>query len=136
MKQLLMGAIVLFLFSASVVLIQTSCSKTTAQSTNSINQLNKIVYFKNMNSSVLEVWSANYDGTGASQIPITLPSGVSYDTFVMTNSLSISPDGQTIFFTCLNSNGSSPVSEIYTCSIAGGNAIMVATGFAGKVQAY
>ena len=136
MKSLLMSAIILFLFSVSILLIQTSCSKTTAQTPNTINQLNKIIYFKNLNMGVIEIWTANYDGSGATQVPLTLPPGIYFDTYISTNSLSISPDGQTIFFTCKNGPGTSADSEIASCSINRGTPTIVATGYAGKVHAY
>ena len=136
MKKLLMASIILLLFSFSLLIFQTSCSKTsTAQSNNVVAQLNKIVYIKNVTSTSFEIWTANYDGSNQTQIPLTLPVGVGYDGNVVTSSLTVSPDGQTLFFTCTNPAGLG-TSEIYTLPIVGGTPTLVVTGQVGKVHAY
>ena len=136
MKNILMASAILFLFSMSILVIQTSCSKISAQtSTNSVTQINKIIYLKGFGASG-EVWTANYDGSNATQVPITLPANVIFDNNVGTFSLSISPDGQKIFFTALNTTGSTYVQEIYSCDITGTNLTQIASGGVGKVHAY
>ena len=135
MKKMLLGSIALLLFSTSLLIVQISCSKTNAQtSSNAVTQLNKIIFYKQI-STGKEIWIANYDGSGATQIPVALPPNVNWDLIVTSSSLSISPDGQKIFFT-VSTTGSSPTSEIYSCDISGGNVTLIATGGVGKVQAF
>ncbi len=58
---------------------------------------------------------------------------------VTTFSLSISPDGQTIFFTATDSSLPSPNLQIYSCDISGNNlkvVIPAATDVASHVHAY
>ncbi len=124
MKKLLLGSIVLLFFSLSVVVIQTSCSKTTAQSPNAVNQLNKLVYMKNWGASP-QIWICNYDGSNAAQVPVVLPANVTFDINVSTRSLKVSPDGQTVFFAAIDNSLGTINTQVYSCSINGGNATLV-----------
>jgi len=139
MKKLLMASIILFLFAASVLLLQTSCSKTEAQTNNNaISQVGKIIYIKKWSIDA-QIWTANYDGTNATQIPLALPSGVSVDANCCSASLTISPDGQKIFFSALNTSSGSSVTDVYSCNIDGSGLSLVIPGTSdmlGKVQAY
>jgi hypothetical protein len=123
MKKLLMGTIILFLFSISIVIVQTSCSKSEAQTgqpnQNSLNQLNKILYV-NFNG---EVWTSNYDGTNATQVIIALPINVNLELSTPRFSVKLSPDGQKIFFS--GSNSATNESGIYSCDISGNNVIPI-----------
>jgi hypothetical protein len=79
-------------------------------------QLNKIVFVK-YNSSIAELWTANYDGTNQTKINITLPAGN-----IITGEGGngrLSPDGQIVFF---NVEESSTLKwHIYKCNINGTN---------------
>ena len=119
MKKVFTGTIVFIILTIFVAVLQSSCSKTNAQNTNSTTQLGKIVYSK-YTGAEFQIWIANYDGTNATQIPISLPTNVFLNFGSPTSSLSVSPDGQKIFFTCYNSGSN----EIYSCSISGGNATL------------
>lgn len=141
MKKLLLGSISLFLFAASIMMVQVSCSKTTAQSSaNSVSQLNRIIYTKDpvLPSDQKEIWTSNYDGTNPVQVPLIYPAGLIWTNGIEYKSLSVSPDGQTVFFVLspANNTGSTATFDIYSCPITGGTATLVAPGRNGKVQAY
>ena len=108
----------LFVFAFAGIVFQISCSSDSNQ-VSSI-PVGKIVYEKGD-----AIWTANYDGTNATQIPISFPAGVSFFFNSVSSSLSISPDGSTIFFTCQNTATADVTTEIYSCDISGGNASLV-----------
>ena len=119
MKKLLLGSVVLCLFAISITLVQISCSKSEAAPTGQ-SQVGKIVY-----ETGGQIWTANYDGTNANPISITLPTDISFNFGTVASSLTTSPDGQTVFFTCANSTYPFVTTELYSCSINGGNATLV-----------
>ena len=133
MKKLLMGAIVLSLFALSICLIQISCSKSNAQQNRPTDnpQLNKIVFIKfpNPSTNQIEIWTANFDGTNALQIPIAMPAGMGICATYGIAQVRTSPDGQTVFFAAA-STGPSPAvwSAIYACNIDGSNVREVVAG--------
>lgn len=94
MKNLLLGAIVLLIFSLSLLIIQSSCSKSEARPPSVLNQLDKLIY----KTDDRKLWICNYDGSNATQINLTLPSGVVVDWNYPRFSIKLSPDGQRIFF--------------------------------------
>jgi hypothetical protein len=49
-----------------------------------------------------KLWICNYDGSNATQINLTLPSGVVVDWNYPRFSIKLSPDGQRIFFSGFN----------------------------------
>src|SRR5687767_5654513 len=98
MKTLLMGSIILCFFSLSIVLIQTSCSKSEAQNSTLDDQLNKIIY-TNFDS---EIWISDYDGGNATKVNLALPANVRFELSFPRMSLKMSPDGQKIFFAGVN----------------------------------
>ena len=107
-----MATIVLSLFAISLTLVQMSCSKSTAQAgSNTLAQINKIVYAK-IGGSPTGFWVANYDGTGQTQVNVTLPSGY---TISGSHAPALSPDGTKLFFVAYNSIGRS----IFSCNING-----------------
>jgi hypothetical protein len=152
MKKLLLGSIVMMMFSASVILFQLSCQKSVqAQSssytlppatpaslggvivgsglsvtsngtisvlpnTPGLTQLNKLIFKKNIGGGSSEVWTANYDGSNAGKVAITLPAGVSFSDDM--NPV-LSPDGQKIFFTA-GATGTSG-GDLYSCNSNGSN---------------
>ena len=133
MKNLFLGSVALLLFAMAFTIVQSSCSKTEAQSNSvTITQLNKIIFGK-MNpttSNPLEVWVADYDGTNATQININLPSGVMISSELYTFSLRLSPDGQTIFFGGFNTTTN--LYGIYKCNIDGSNVSLITNGVANE----
>lgn len=115
MKKLLLSSIVLFLFSASILLFQISCQKQVNANPNQITQQNKLVYIKGFGGSTDAVWTSNIDGTNQTRIPITFPSGLSLENGQVT----ITPDGSKIVLVLA---GFSPdVKYIYTCNLDGSN---------------
>ena len=100
MKNLLLGAIALLIFSLSLLVIQSSCSKSDAQSTSGsgLTQLNKLIY----KTDDRKLWICNYDGSNATPINLTLPSGVVVDWNYPRFSVKLSPDGKKIFFSGYN----------------------------------
>lgn len=124
MKKLLQAGIALLLFSVSLAILQSSCSKSKAQTTqNGLMQLNKILYTRQVFGSsfnTIEIWSANYDGSNATQIPITLPANVELSTMNQKATPRLSPDGQTLFFVGYNS--ATNLWSVYSCNSTGGQA--------------
>lgn len=121
MKKLLSSAIVLCVFSLSILIFDFSCRKdsigqTQSPTTESV-QKNKIIYVKiNPNTNLWEIWTSNYDGTGAQKINLTLPQGLQLSD---DPNIRISPDGKKIFF---NAGMNSYNHEyIYSCNIDGSN---------------
>lgn len=120
MKKLILGSISLFLFSLSIILIQISCSKTVAQQNNNSNQVGKIVFGKYIPGGY-EIWIANYDGTNAAPIPITLPPGVQFNLDVDSKGVKVSPDGQKLFFIAGQIINNYYQYSVYSCNIDGSN---------------
>jgi hypothetical protein len=126
MKKLLMGSVVLFLFSASIMMFEISCKKdaladapavvVTATPT-TVFQEGKVLSFAYNNSIGFVI--SNYDGSNSQNISIKLPSGL----FLGYHFLTISPDHKTIFFDVVNSQQVLTVTSTYTysCSIDGSN---------------
>lgn len=118
MKKILMGSMVLTALSLSIIAFQVSCSKTANAQTGSssgITQQNKIIYHSYDSTFPsqlgIKIWIANYDGSNATQIKVTLPSQDNWNTFP-TPVIRLSPDGKTLFM----SDGSS----IYSVGVGGG----------------
>lgn len=129
MKKLLMGTIVLCGFALSISLVQISCSKSDAQNRPAdVPQQNKIIYLRDLAAGERQIWISNYDGSGAAPIPLSLPATVEFDRNVQTASLSVSPDGQTIFFTAVEDNGTTRRLNIYSCDMSGNNLTAVVIG--------
>jgi hypothetical protein len=100
MKKLLFGAIVLFIFSLSLLIIQTSCSKSEAQTSSAINQLNKLIF----TTGDRKFWMCNYDGSNVTQINLALSSGHRVQSNIGF-AFVLSPDGQKVFFNTSDANG-------------------------------
>ena len=136
MKKLLMGSVALMTFSASILLFQISCKKdATAQSTQTTIK-NKILYTKNVKatpSSLPEpqIWIANYDGSSAQRINITVPTGTNP---MFISECVLSPDATKIFFT-VSIVGSS-TGDVYSANIDGTNMIKILTGTADNSVLY
>jgi hypothetical protein len=116
MKKLLMASAVLFLFSASIMMFQISCSKTANAGTSLINgTASKIVYY----TKQIKIGIKNADGTGTTSIisPI-LPSGY---TLKVDGDTDIASDGTHIFFVANSSTGR----KLFRCDLSGNNVIQV-----------
>lgn len=123
MKKLLLGSVFLTLFAISMTLFQASCQKdaTANETPSGVIQQNKIIYSKRISKDNWdrEIWTANYDGSNQKKLNIAFPKGV--DVMYM----SISPDGQKLFFSSSNGN---PGTAIYTCNIDGSNLTKIIDG--------
>lgn len=125
MKKLLMGSIVLTVFSTSMLLFQVSCKKdANAQTsgTTGLAQLNKIIYRAYYNN-VSDIYTSNYDGSNRTKVNIILPAGVTITNgYSQDFILKLSPDGKTIFFSGVTSSSTYPEPvNIYSCNIDGSN---------------
>ena len=123
MKKLLLGSVSLLIFSLSIAIFQISCKKdATAQTTNTgLTQLNKILYTKYINAtSLVELWTANYDGTNQQKINISLPAGQTPD-----GTSRLSPDGTKVFFG-VRISGTSVI--IYSANLDGSDLTSIING--------
>jgi hypothetical protein len=162
MKKVLMGSAFLAVIGIGITATQLSCSKTTAQSTSytlppattstlggvivgsgltvssngtlsanstsgGLTQLNKLIYYKGY-----EIWTANYDGTSNSKVNITLPSGIG---MAYSSELTLSPNGQKIFFTAgPGANGTTVSGDLYSCNIDGSGVTKVLDKGTGDIR--
>jgi hypothetical protein len=89
---------------------------------------NKILFTKESNSTLAaEIWSANYDGTGASKINIALPSGIVFGADINPR---LSPNGLKIFFAAGPANTTgvrSSRQDLYSCNANGSGVALVAS---------
>lgn len=120
-----MGSVILCLFSLSIVLVQTSCSKSEAQNSTLDGQLNKIIYSNFDN----EIWISNYDGSNAVKVNLALPANVVFESSLPRMSVKMSPDGKKIFFSGLNT--ATNESGIYSSDVTGNNVAIVKIGIGG-----
>ena len=129
MKNLFKGTFLLFLLGISILIIQYSCSKSDAQNTpQSLVQLNKVIYLKYLpGGGTAQIWTSAYDGTNAVQIPVALVSTmqITYDQNSFT--LRLSPDGQKVFFSAIDSAIPTLQPSVYSCDIDGSNVQIVAS---------
>lgn len=113
MRKILLSSIILFLFSASIVLFQISCKKDAKADVITASTNGKILFSKYSNGlppKTQELWSINQDGTNPKNIYINLPIGFEYDV----EDLKINSDGTKIFLKIYDEG-------IYSCSINGGD---------------
>ncbi len=117
MKKLLLSSAILLMASLSILIFQISCSKSVdAQNSNRpLNQIGKIIYVKNN-----EIWTANYDGTQQNRVPVSLPPNVTFAfAAVPQSTMSISPDGQKVFFSAYSGTGVDKILQLYSVNIDG-----------------
>ncbi len=128
MKNLLLGSLVLLIFSSSVLILQVSCSKSVATPLDNVTPIEKIIFVKRnpTNSNEPTVWTANYDGSNLTQVPIVLPANVQVSFESYTTSVRLSPDATKIFFGGINT--STNKYGIYRCDIDGSNTIAITEG--------
>lgn len=123
MKKLLLASGSLLLFTISILIIQASCSKSSAEPTTT-NQLNKILWIKHFgSSSFVEFWTINYDGTNPIRIIPNFPANVSVYENTTNNSAALSPDGTKLFFRGQDTNLGI---GLYSCDISGNNVTRLA----------
>jgi Tol biopolymer transport system component len=116
--------IIILLFAAiALTSLQIACSKSEAQTTpavTSTTQLNKVIFAKKFSNAYPEIWVCNYDGTNATRVNITLPSGIVFSDKLQS---SLSPNGQKIFFTAgpseFSSDRTTYNTDLYVCNIDG-----------------
>ncbi|MCZ8090597.1 hypothetical protein [Flavobacterium sp.] len=119
MKNFFKTTLYLFAFALAGVLFQISCSNSeNSVPQNSNNQLNKIIYSKQV-ASEIQIWTCNYDGTNQIQIPIALPANLIVNNNNSQGTPRLSPDGQTVFFVALNTT--TTLWSVYSCNISGNN---------------
>jgi hypothetical protein len=105
----------LTVFALAGILFQISCSNSDDKTATTLLQ-NKLIYTV-FNSSGQSIWICDYDGTNQTQVPITLPSNVSFNGNNGTADAKLSPDGQKIFFRVVNNTTGG--NEIYSCDVNG-----------------
>lgn len=121
MKNFLKTSVYLFSFAIAGILFQISCSNsdnTSQPSTTNSTPIGKIVFAKRV-SSDWQIWTCNYNGTGLTQIPITLPPNVVFNFTNLQTNIRLSPDGQKAFFVVADNNTNNL--SIYSCDINGSN---------------
>lgn len=102
MKKLLAGAVTLLFFGISIAIIQSGCSKTVAQESPVIRQLNKLIF----TAGNRKFYSCNYDGSNISEFNFTLPGNYQIQLNMPSFAFIMSPDGQKLFFTATDTNAS------------------------------
>ena len=131
MKKLLLSSVCLLMFATSVLIVQISCSKINAQMRPADNPtIGKIVFGRNVSGNY-EIWSANYDGSNASPIPIDLPQGVYLVSNVDSRGVKVSPDGQKLFFIAATLINNYQQSSVYSCNLDGTNVKLIVQGNGG-----
>ncbi|MDB4921897.1 hypothetical protein [Mucilaginibacter sp.] len=158
MKKILLSTIVLIAFSFSIILFQISCKKEAKAQTSSsltpattsklggvipdgetiavdaagkisVAQQGKIVFIKyGSATSQSEVWTANYDGSGAAKVNLALPVDLSVAAHA-----NISPDHKTLFVSVFDAKGNA---GIYSCGIDGSNPKLIISGNIDVTDAY
>jgi hypothetical protein len=126
MKNFFKTTLYLFAFALAGILFQISCSNSDSENeNNSVNStpIQKIVFAKRAPSD-WQIWTCNYDGTNLTQIPINLPPNVVFNFSNLQTNVRLSPDGQKVFFVCLDNNAGY---VIYSCDINGSNLQVVTT---------
>ena len=118
MKIILKNTLYLIVFAIAGIIFQISCSNSDSQKTTNTLLQNKVIYTI-FNSTEHSIWTCDYDGTNLVQVPISLPSNVTFNTSNGNADAKISPNGQKIFFIVTNINTGG--NEIYSCDVNGGN---------------
>src|SRR6478672_12397926 len=133
MKNLLRSSLYLAVFAIAGILFQISCSSDSL-SPNS-TPIGKIIFTKKVGTQ-LEIWTANYDGSGQTQVPVILPANV-YFNYAFGEQTSfdgdsshvhLSPDGQTVFFETINDPTGTRSFSIYSCDVSGNNLTEIVNG--------
>lgn len=121
MKNFLKTGLYFFAFAIAGILFQISCSNSDSENL-SPNAQGKLIFTKWNNGTgtiVPSIWTCNYDGTDLAEVPITLPTGVIFNTANGHDEVKLSPDGLKIFF--LGFNTTTITKGIYSCNFDGSN---------------
>jgi sensor c-di-GMP phosphodiesterase-like protein len=106
MKKLLAGAVALLFFAILIMVIQSGCSKTAAQQSPAVAQLNKLIF----TAGNRKFYSCNYDGSNISEFNFTMPGNYQIQLNMPSFAFVMSPDGQKLFFTAADANASGTTS--------------------------
>lgn len=109
-----------FAFLSLIVLLSSSCSKSSDDTDNTPTPTNSVgvIYRKaeNVNFTMVELWSVQSDGTNNHKLPITLPRGWAFDNY--DDVAEVSTDNKTLAMVATNQTSQS---AIYKCNIDGTN---------------
>ena len=121
MKKLLLTSAVLFLFSASILLFQISCSKTANAGTNAITSTATKIIYKDRTTDKIYIKNANSTG-GTTTLNIILPNGFK----IMTaDEVSLHSDGNHIYFMASQANETNMT--VFRCDMNGSNVAQLTT---------
>lgn len=136
MNKFLSIRLLLFTFSI-VTLFSTGCKKTSTPPVSitppRAPQQGKIVYFSyTMGPNTYEIWTANYDGSNAGKVNITLPANVKLSG---NSTPKISWDNKKIYFNANLTDGGLNIlgSGLYSCDIDGSNTQQLVSGDANGI---
>jgi hypothetical protein len=125
MKKIIQASLILFLFSASILILQISCNKEAgAQSGNSAS----VIVFNKYVNGQYQIWKADGNGNNQIQVPISLPSGYVFTFGYEGGTLKLSSDRTTIFFTASAPTYAEPTTSIFSCTINGTNVTRLIDG--------
>lgn len=116
MKKFILGSAALLFLALSISIFQMSCKKEATAQTGNSTQINKVIFKKVLSIGGAEIWTCNYDGTSASKVNISLPSGVKFSDDM---SPVMSPNGQKIFFTAGATSAGNYSGDLYVCNLDG-----------------
>jgi sensor c-di-GMP phosphodiesterase-like protein len=114
MKKLLAVTVALLFLGISIMVLQSGCSKTVAQQSPSVAQLNKLIF----TAGNRKFYSCNYDGSNISEINFTMPGNYQIQLNMPSFAFVMSPDGQKLFFTTMDTNANGTTS-ICSTNISG-----------------
>lgn len=113
MKNIALSAFVLLSFSISILLFQISCRDEAMAQVPGLPfepRYRFLYIYHDDNTNNTEFWTAKYDGTDKKQIPITLPTGLTFSG----PSGRLTPDGETLIFTLKNEENTKYIYSVFT----------------------
>jgi len=113
MKNFFRTTLYLSVFAIAGIMFQISCSNSDDSPSATPASTGKLLYFKTTSGNINGVFTANYDGTGETEIPIVLPNGGVLDG----TTLKFSADGQRIFFK--GGISGTNTENVYSCNLDG-----------------
>jgi hypothetical protein len=111
MKRLLLSALILFFFSASLFLTQISCRKESKAETPVVHQ-QLFLFTKDTRGQSSEIWISRADGTEQKKLTITPPAGE-----LIAPQAKITQDKQGLLFVTMNAD--EKATGIYFCKLDG-----------------
>ncbi|MES2332652.1 MAG: hypothetical protein V4539_23800 [Bacteroidota bacterium] len=106
MKKLLAGAVALLFIAISITVVQSGCSKTAAQQSPAVAQLNKLIF----TAGNRKFYICNYDGSNISEFNFSMPGNYQIQLNMPSFAFVMSPDGQKLFFTAGDGNANGTTS--------------------------